>query len=1067
MRSVTTYIKLLLICLTFGLASASYAQKISSTSFGNTFIHHEAELVIHGYHNFDVGSLQALPGIIGTERRQPRGYIGFTENSEVVGANNKAHVDGYIRFHGAGIFILPLGDNGVYAPLRAEQKSGTLGAGYYKADAAVGVTSILNGDSYPALPEGGPYDTKNHGPDITNISDIEYWHIEGDSEARISLYYNKESGLDRLATGNPANLSIVGWNGTSWDIIPSKVESSTLGSSLDEGSIVTNDLISPTEYSILTFASLSNEELTPGNISGIAWSDLNGDGIKQNNEPVLTKIELVLEECDPTKSLITITTDNDGFYNFGDLADGHYRITINKEDLGQGYDISIIPGLDGGINNDFDRSGATECKEIKYGTEYNSVNIGIVELSSIGDFVWDDLNQNGLQDNGEPGIAGVELLLMQEDSVISITDTDAAGHYAFNDVYPGDYYILAATVSEREFTQNANNNNRNSDVDYSNGPQSTYTFNISPGENNPNIDIGYAVCSTISDFVFIDRDKNNIYNEGDFKKENIEVNLYRESNNGYVHYQNTITDADGKYEFCVSPGKYYVEFILPYGLYEFATPFVGDNDQIDSNVDGSNGQGTTPSFTFDGTSELSGIGAGLHSEDFVGTMVWLDLNRDGLRQISEPGIEGIKVDLYNSNHLLQTSKTSDEEGRITFSQLEEGMYYMRATELGEYEITLAFAGSDRTIDNNFNEANGKYSSASFEVIKGYSNPNIDLGLMNEECLFTPLAYDLRMGINGIDVIWETGFESLISHYVVEKQVGTDEYEALKSYSPNGKEHQIYGYKDKDYDKGTVVSYRILAIALDGTVCISEMRSINVPESDVVINVLDDKEFDINPNQLDNECDIAPQKVYHKMIDDQPQVIWITESEENISHFIVQRKLRISDRYIGVDTIMSDRQSNQIYAEIDNSSLIPGTYYYRLLTIGTEGQECMSSIITVKINDEELDSTFDIATPENEEAIPFKPNAIAVEEVLLYPNPASDYTNLQITVNELSFLEVNIFDIEGKMVLSEVVEGMINDEEATFRIPLHTLKSGIYFVRTEINDRIVVRKLVIQEVLSTR
>ncbi len=32
--------------------------------------------------------------------------------------------------------------------------------------------------------------------------------------------------------------------------------------------------------------------------------------------------------------------------------------------------------------------------------------------ASIGNFVWDDLNGNGIQDAGEPGIDGVEVTLM-------------------------------------------------------------------------------------------------------------------------------------------------------------------------------------------------------------------------------------------------------------------------------------------------------------------------------------------------------------------------------------------------------------------------------------------------------------------------------------------------------------------------------------------------------------------------------------------------------------------------------------------------------------------------------
>jgi len=51
----------------------------------------------------------------------------------------------------------------------------------------------------------------------------------------------------------------------------------------------------------------------------------------------------------------------------------------------------------------------------------------------IGDFVWNDLNQNGIQDSGEPGLPGVRVRLFDcaTDYLIATQFTDAAGHYRF------------------------------------------------------------------------------------------------------------------------------------------------------------------------------------------------------------------------------------------------------------------------------------------------------------------------------------------------------------------------------------------------------------------------------------------------------------------------------------------------------------------------------------------------------------------------------------------------------------------------------------------------------------
>lgn len=69
--------------------------------------------------------------------------------------------------------------------------------------------------------------------------------------------------------------------------------------------------------------------------------------------------------------------------------------------------------------------------------------------AQIGDFVWDDVNRNGLQDAGEPGVADVEVWLLttagepvlDPDGDPVVTVTDSTGHYGFE--VPGGTYRVA------------------------------------------------------------------------------------------------------------------------------------------------------------------------------------------------------------------------------------------------------------------------------------------------------------------------------------------------------------------------------------------------------------------------------------------------------------------------------------------------------------------------------------------------------------------------------------------------------------------------------------------------
>lgn len=79
----------------------------------------------------------------------------------------------------------------------------------------------------------------------------------------------------------------------------------------------------------------------------------------------------------------------------------------------------------------------------------------VVEPASIGDRVWLDLNHDGIQDIGEPGIPGITVNLYGADlfsgvcsaDVMATTVTDSNGFYSFTGLWTGDY-CLGFTVPD-------------------------------------------------------------------------------------------------------------------------------------------------------------------------------------------------------------------------------------------------------------------------------------------------------------------------------------------------------------------------------------------------------------------------------------------------------------------------------------------------------------------------------------------------------------------------------------------------------------------------------------------
>ena len=113
------------------------------------------------------------------------------------------------------------------------------------------------------------------------------------------------------------------------------------------------------------------------------------------------------------------------------------------------------------------------------------------EKASLGNFVWEDLNGNGVQDPSEPGVFGVTVSLYRSDGTfVGSTTTDGSGYYSFTDLDPGDYYLVFTLPSGYVFTlqDEGADDAFDSDVDPSTGR--TMVINLQAGENDPSWDVG-------------------------------------------------------------------------------------------------------------------------------------------------------------------------------------------------------------------------------------------------------------------------------------------------------------------------------------------------------------------------------------------------------------------------------------------------------------------------------------------------------------------------------------------------------------------------------------------------
>jgi large repetitive protein len=212
-------------------------------------------------------------------------------------------------------------------------------------------------------------------------------------------------------------------------------------------------------------------------------------------------------------------------------------------------------------------------------------------MARIGDFVWNDANGNGLQDNGEAGISGVTVKLLDADGNPVIDGngnaltavTGSNGKYLFNGLPVGTYQVEFVRPEGYLFTRpDADglglNGSLNSDVNPLTGRSASFQLNT--GELNLNIDAGLFVPGSIAGAVYFDSKGDH---HGDIPMPGVQLCLVDASGEPVCDPHNvaltTTTCEEGCYSFTnLPPGHYQVVQTQPDGYFSVSDVDGGDLD---------------------------------------------------------------------------------------------------------------------------------------------------------------------------------------------------------------------------------------------------------------------------------------------------------------------------------------------------------------------------------------------------------------------------------------------------------------------------------------------------------
>ncbi len=298
---------------------------------------------------------------------------------------------------------------------------------------------------------------------------------------------------------------------------------------------------------------------------------------------------------------------------------------------------------------------------------------------SIGDFVWKDLNSDGVQDGGlETGIGGVVLNLYQDTnnngllddgpgSFITSKTTGSNGGYLFTGLLAGSYIVDVVDSTVPANYQLTTNND----------PKPVA---LAGGQDYLLADFGYQPVSSISGYVYKDAGDDGVWDgtSAGIAGANMTLTGYDDLGNFVV--LTATTDANGFYTFTdLRPsdlGGYTVTETQPAGYFDgkdTAGSTGGDttiNDQISSIVLPAGVNSINNNFGELPPGHISGY-------------VYKDAGNDGVWDGTPAGISGATVSLSGVDNLgnpVNTSTTTSTDGSYNFANLRPGTYTVTETQ---------------------------------------------------------------------------------------------------------------------------------------------------------------------------------------------------------------------------------------------------------------------------------------------------------------------------------------------------------------------------------------------------
>ena len=365
---------------------------------------------------------------------------------------------------------------------------------------------------------------------------------------------------------------------------------------------------------------------TPGTLSGHVFLDGNANGVQEAGDTNLAGITVQL--LDGTGAAIAgqvATTDANGFYRFTGLVAGSYAVQVAAPagDKFSQAGTNANAALDSIVN----AAGQTAPIVVVAGAETLNQNAAAYAPATFTAHVYNDANNDGVQDGGEAGQIGITVQLLNGAGVATgqTAVTDADGNVSFTGLLPGSYQVAVAAPGGTKVTQASN---VGSPVTLASGGTAAATEGLfTPG--------------ALSGHVFLDANADGVQQAGDTNLSGITVQLL-DGTGAVIAGRTATTDASGSYAFTgLVAGSYAVQVTAPAGD-KFSQTGTNANAALDSVV---NAAGRTAPVQVAAGATTVNQNAAVYAPATFTAHVYNDANKDGAQGAGESGQAGVTVQL--------------------------------------------------------------------------------------------------------------------------------------------------------------------------------------------------------------------------------------------------------------------------------------------------------------------------------------------------------------------------------------------------------------------------------------